>query len=229
MNKAVNIFSVFILGAFTLLSLTIVYDLAISNLHLKAMPYKKETLYGIAIVYFLIGLLRVKARWQGARDMKNFSQFDFESSISKTFKKRSISFTLIEVLFTTGALWMFYRMAELEFDMMIAMIVVLAVLLLESVIYLVKIVAGGKSFRVGLNDEIIAYFGREMKLYYFDSLQRVELHQSDLISFKYKGDLVMFMPTDVLEKEDKIKFRDTLMQILEEKNIYFDDRFRNWK
>jgi hypothetical protein len=229
MNKAVNIFSVFILGAFTLLSLTIVYDLAISNLHLKAMPYKKEVLYGIAILYFLVGLLRVKGRWQGARDMKGFSQFAFESSISKTFKKRSFTFTFIEILFTIGAMLVFYKMALLEFEMMIAMIVVLAILLLEAVIYLIKVLIGGKSFRVGLNDEIIAYFGREMKLYYFDSLQRVELHQSDLISFKYKGDLVMFMPTDVLEDEEKVKFRDTLISILEKKNIYFDDRFRNWK
>ena len=220
MNKAVNIFSILILGVFTLLSLIIVYDLAISNLHLKAMPYKKEVLYGLSILFFLIGLLRIKARWQGARDMKNFSQFDFETSISKTFKKRCLSFTTIEILFTLGAILLFYNMSILEFDLMIVMIGVMTVLLFEAVIYLVRVAKGGPSFRVGLNKEIIAYFGREMRLYYFDSLQRVELHQSDLISFKYKGDLVLFMPTDVLEEEDKVKFRDTLIQLLEEKNIY---------
>ena len=229
MNKGVNIFSVIVLGIFTLFSLTIVYDLAISNLHLKAMPYKKEVLYGITFLFLIIGLLRVKGRWQGAYDMKKFSSFEFVAPISKAFKKRSFTFTLIEALFTGGAIVMVLNMAKLEFEMMIPMVGVLCLLLLEALIFVAKILAGGNSFRVGLSPEIIAYFGREMRLYYFDSLQRVELHQSDLISFKYKGDLVLFMPTDVLAAEDKIKFRDALISILEEKNIYFDDRFRNWK
>ena len=192
------------------------------------MPYKYEIMTGISLLLFLVGLLRIKARWQGVKDMKTFDQFKFESNISKTFIKRSIAYTFLEILFMIGALILFIRLAQLEMNLMLSMLLILGVLIIEAFIFLIKLNGKGKSFRIGLNDKVIAYFAREMKLFYYEGLQRVELHQSDLISFKYKGDLVLFFPTTVLEDADIPKFKTALIEQLDAKNIYFDDRFRNW-
>lgn len=228
MNKAVNIFSMLLLAIFTLIALTIIFDLAISNIHLKGMPYKYEIMTGISLLIFLIGLLRIKARWQGIKDMKGFKQFNYESKISKTFSKRSMNYTMLEVLFMSGALILFIRLWMLEPNLMISIILVMAILIVESLFFILAIKTKGDSFRVGLNDKVIGYFAREMKLFYYEGLQRVELHQSDLISFKYKGDLVLFMPTSVLEDSEIPKFKAALIEQLDAKNVYFDDRFRNW-
>ena len=70
---------------------------------------------------------------------------------------------------------------------------------------------------------------REMRLYFYTGLLRVELHQNDLISFKYKQDLVLFLPVEVIQKEDRKAFKEALIQQLNQKNIYFDDALRNWE
>ena len=217
------------LVSFTFIGTVIIFDLGISNFHLKDMPYKYEVQTGLSIIVFLVGLLRMKARWQGIKDMKAFDQFTFQSKVSKPFIKRSVLYTSLEVLFFLAALALFIRLSFLDFNLMIVMMGVLGFLVFEGFIFIVLLMARGKGFRVGVNDKVIAYFSREMKIFYYEGLQRVELHQSDLISFKYKNDLVLFMPTAVVADEDKLKFKEAIITQLDEKNIYFDDGFRNWK
>jgi hypothetical protein len=229
MNKSVNILTFILLAAFSLMAITVIFDLEVSNIHLRGLKYQEYIFPGFAALVLLVGALRIKNRWQGWNDMRKFSTFEFSASVSKTFKARALSFTLLEAMFITGAILLYVRMSKLDSAIVTPMIIVLLVLLVETLIYFIRIWAGGKGFRVGLSDKVIAHFGRESKLYFFEGLQRVQLHQSDLISFKYRDNLVLFLPTNVLADEDKEKFRDTLIQILEKKNIYFDDRFRNWK
>ena len=229
MNKAVNVFSAVVLAVFTLMSMTIIYDLAISNFHLKGLPYKKEILSALAVLFFFLGVLRIRRRWQGHRDMKKFAQFDFDSKVSKAYLNRSMIYTGLEILFMMAALYLFVQLSYIENDMMLVMICVMGILIVESILFLFQIVKAGRSFRIGVNSRVIAYFGREMHLFFYAGLRRVELHQRDLISFKYKDDLVLFLPTTVIRDEDRIPFREALIKQLEEKNIYFDDALRNWK
>src|SRR5690606_32435879 len=114
-------------------------------------------------------------------------------------------------------------------QLVVVMLCVMLVLIVESIVFLFQIINAGKAFRIGVNSRVIAYFGREMHLLFYTGLQRVELHQRDLFSFQYKGDLVIFFPATVLEPEDRIPFREALLKQLEEKNIYFDDALRTWK
>ena len=92
---------------------------------------------------------------------------------------------------------------------------------------------GGPSFRLGINEKAVAYFNREVHLYYFTGLKRIELHQ-DMINFQYKDDLNLLFPLQVIKTEDRTDFRDALINTLEKhaannkgKNIYIDDAFRN--
>ena len=232
MNKVINVFSIIVLVLFTMLSMVIIYDLAISNLHLKGLPYKIEILSGLAVVFFLIGVIRIRRRWQGLRDMNKFSQFDFDSDVSKTFINRSMVFTMLEIAFMLAALYLFSNLASIstiDYQLMIVMICAISILIIESILFLFQILRAGKAFRIGINDRVIAYYGREIHLFYYAGLRRVELHQQDLFSFQYKDDLVLFFPASVLKEEDRIPFREVLLQKLEDKNIYFDDALRNWE
>ena len=125
MNKVVNVFSLVILVVFTLMGMTIIMDLSISNFHLKAMPYKVETMSLLAIVVFLLGLLRVRRRWQGVKDMNSFDKFDVVFNISETFIKRERLMTSFEILFMLAALAFFIRLSFLDLNLMVIMIGVL--------------------------------------------------------------------------------------------------------
>lgn len=209
--------------------MTIIFDLSISNVHLREMPYKVEILSALAILLFLVGLIRVRRRWQGIKDMSKFSQFDFDSKVSKQFLNKALMFTAIEIVFMLAAMYLFLQLYFVEQQMMVVMLCVMIVLIVESVAFLFQIVRAGAAFRIGVNSRVIAYYGREMHIFFYAGLRRVELHQEDLFSFKYKDDMVLFFPASVLREEDRIPFRDTLLKQLEEKNIYFDDALRNWQ
>lgn len=211
------------------MSMTIIFDLSISNVHLKAMPYKVEILSSLAVLLFLVGIIRIRRRWQGIKDMNKFSQFDFDSKVSKQFLKRSTMFTALEIGFMLASIYLFLQLYFIEQQLMVVMLCVMIALILESVFFLFQIINAGSAFRIGINSRVIAYYGREMHLFFYAGLRRVELHQKDLFSFQYKDDMVLFFPTTVLQDEDRIPFREELLKQLEEKNIYFDDALRNWK
>jgi hypothetical protein len=208
--------------------MTIIFDLSISNLHLRGMPYKVEILWSLSVLVFLLGLLRIRRRWQGIKDMNNFEQFELEFPVSKTLIKRGRLFTFIEILFVLGAITVFIRLAMLDFEMMVVMIAVLAVLALELIVFLARLMAAGKTFSMGINSKVIAYFSREMHLYFYTGLKRVELYQNDMISFSYKNDLVLFLPINVIPESEVMNFKNVLIKELEAKNIYYDDALRNW-
>lgn len=229
MNKVINVFSLIILVVFTLLSMTIIFDLSISNVHLREMPFQIEILSGLAILFFLVGLIRIRRRWQGMHDMRKFSQFDFDSKVSGKYLSKGMVFTAIEIMFMIAATILFYSFYPENQQLVVVMLCVILVLMIESTVFLTLIIRTGKAFRVGINSKVIAYFGREMHLFFFTGLRRVMLHQDDLFSFQYKNDLVLFFPTIVLRDEDRIPFREALLKQLEEKNIYFDDALRTWK
>jgi hypothetical protein len=229
MNKVVNLFSIGILAIFSLMSMTIIFDLSVSNIHLKNLPYKQEILSSLAILLFLVGLIRVKRRWQGYKDMIKFSQFDFDSKVSKSYINKSIMFTSLEIVFMLSALFIFSRLYAINKELIMVMVGVMMVLVFESIVFLFQILRAGKAFRIGVNSRVIAYYGREMHLLYYAGLRRVELHQEDLFSFKYKDNLVLFFPASVLEEIDRVPFREALLKQLEDKKIFFDDALRNWK
>ena len=67
-----------------------------------------------------------------------------------------------------------------------------------------------------------------MTLFYFTGLRAIEVH-SELIHFKYKKDLSLFMPTAAVSKEDIAEFKEHLIETLSDKNVYIDESFRKWE
>lgn len=235
MNKVINIFSGIILAIFTIFSMLIVFDLSFSSATLKGMPYTFEICLGFAVIIFLMGFLRIKRKWQGATDMKHFKGFHFVRQVSKPGLNSSLIYAYAEAVFIIIAIMVYWIMADLEPNLMLPMLVVLLFLLLEGIIFIARIMRGGPSFRLGINKKAVAFFNREMNLFYYTGLRRIEIHQ-DMINFQYKNDLNLLLPVQIIKSEDRVAFRDALIATLEEytvnikgKNIYIDDAFRNFE
>lgn len=211
------------------MAIVVIYDLSISNFHLKAMPFKLEIFTSIAVVVFLLGLLRIRRRWQGMRDMLAYSKFVFTTPLAKGTKNYSLMFTLLEIISLGAISILLFKLNKIEPQYVMPMIAVVMVLVLESVIFLGMLLKGGSAFQIGIGKNTIAWYDREMHIIYFDSLKRTELFQSDLISFSYSEDLNLNMDADVIQKESRKEFRDALIKVLEAKNVYIDDAFRNWE
>lgn len=230
MNKAVNTLSGVLAIVYVALAVAIVYDLSFSSMWtLKGMAFKEEVLGGIAVVVLLLGLIRVRRRWQGINDMKRFKKFTYETTIAPETMRYSLVFTILEMAFMIGVLMICIVMFRLHPEYTVPMIIAVGVLLAETTVFLLRLIKGGPAFRFGINKDVVAYFDREMHLYYYTGLLRIELVQSDLINFQYKEGLNLFLTTKTLRKEDRAKFRDALIETLAEKNVYIDDAFRVWE
>lgn len=233
MNKVVNIFSGVVLVVYFVFTMALIYDLSFSGFSLKGLPYKAEICGGFALVVLLLGFLRIKRRWQGANDMKSFKGFHFELEVAKPVINYALLFTIGEVIFMAGAIFFLVNLAKVNPEYVTIMAVVLFVLMIESIFFVFKIAKGGSSFRLGIDKKVVAYYDREMHLYYFTGLIRIEMHQ-DMVNFQYKEDLNIFLPLEAIRKEDWVPFRDALIETLENlpktengKNIYIDDAFRS--
>ena len=229
MNRTINIFSgIALLLLFVLLS-AVIFDFSISNISLRGLPLKFEIFTGIAFVIFLLGLVRAKRRWQGVRDMKNYKNFVFSKQASAKSLKFASLFSVLEILGMGFGLLYAANLYQVSPDYVLPIIIVLGVLILESIIFFIKLSGKGESFKYGIDDQVVAYFVREMNLIYYKGLLKVELYQKDMINFQYKNDLNIIFPTNVIDKEDRAEFRDQLIKILEDKNVYIDDAFRTWE
>ncbi|MBI3136335.1 MAG: hypothetical protein HYZ14_16790 [Bacteroidetes bacterium] len=229
MNRVVNVFTLLILGVFCFMIMVVVYDLSISNLHLKGMPYKREIFTGLALLVFLLGLIRMQRRWQGMRDMKKYRSFKFTVPVARKHRMLGFIITLIEAVFFTAVIWFCTLFIPLEPTYVYPMILVLGVLILESLIFAARQYKGGNAFVVGFDDTVMGYFDREIHLFYYTGLQRAQLYQKDLISLEYREELNMGFETTVIEESDRKAFRDAFVETLESKNIYVDDSLRNWE
>ena len=98
--------------------------------------------------------------------MKAFRSFKFSCEVSDKLMRRSVAFCSLEILFMLGALALFLRLSYLNFDLVIVMVAVLVVLAMEAVVFLATLLKGGDAFRIGINSKVVAYFGREMHLFW---------------------------------------------------------------
>lgn len=114
MNRIVNIATFIILAAYCFMVIVVVYDLSISNLHLKGMPYKSEIFTGMSLLVLLLALLRAKRRWQGIKDMSRYSRFIFSAPISKKLRTHRAVVTSIEILSWLAVIYVCTLVTQLE-------------------------------------------------------------------------------------------------------------------
>ena len=210
-----------------LLAAGILFDLSISSFHIKNISYQQEMLWSLAGIVALLGILRAIRRWQGIKDMKSFKSFSLHIKSSKSSLQYAILHSALELMFMLFTIIIAAFILMPEPHNAYPILLVSLFLFIESSIFLLRRLKNDQVFGVGVNKDVIAYFNREMKLLYFTGLQRVTIHYG-MIHFQYKGELSMFLPATAIADEDRVKFRDHLIETLSEKNVYIDEAFRQW-
>lgn len=226
MNKVVNSLTILLLLAYAFFAFGSINDLTFSVYSLRTMPFLDEIVHGLTAVILFLGLIRIKRRWEGVRDIKAFKKFNFSTPLSSTVKGMGTMFFLVEIIFLT-----FFVLLGLNTQLMdtgtllFPMFGVLALFITETIIFLVKYRTEKSTFKIGVNENLVAYFDREMYIYYFDGLQQISVYQNRL-HFKYKLELHMFMELDLIPEDQLLPFKAALTEVLQNKDVFFDESYR---
>lgn len=228
MNKIINLFSLFIFSIFAFLAIGSIYDLGFSVYEVNDIPYIKPIAYGLAFLILLLGLIRIKRRLEGRKDIKNHQGFTFSVPISKTAINNTTLFIAIEVTFGIGIIAILLKIIELDIQTLILpLLIIVSALVIENIIYLIYMRRHPSIFKIGIGPKFIAYFDREMHLYYYKGLQRVEVYQN-MVNFRFKKDLNLFLSLDIIPNDQRKAFFETLENTLLNKNVFFDDSFHQY-
>jgi len=225
MNKVVNSMSLVFLILYAFFAFGSINDLNFSVYQLSSMPFLKPIIYGLVAIVFLLGLIRIKRRWVGLSDMKSFNKFIYSTRLSKRSIGMSTMFMIAEIIFMIFFVALSLNTQKMDNGtILFPMMGVLGFFILESIVYLFKL-RTDENIKIGVNKNLVAYFDREMKIFYFDGLQQISIYQNR-IHFEYKLDLHMFLEIDIIPEEELLNFKNALTSQLLDKNIFFDESYR---
>jgi len=200
-------------------------DLNFSVYQLKEFPFLTEIIYGLTVVIFLLGALRIKRRWTGLSDIKSFTKFTYSTRLSKKSIVLSTVFFTAEVIFMIFFLFLATDSQKLDNGtILLPMFGILIFFVLETLVFVVKLHTS-KNIKIGVTSNLIAYFDREINIYYFGGLQQVAVYQNRL-HLKYRDELHMFMELDIIPEDELLNFKEAVYGALKEKDIFFDESFR---
>ena len=225
MNKIVNLFSLILFAVFGFLAIGSIYDLGFS---VNDIPYIKQIVYGIALVFLLLGAIRIKRRFEGRKDIKSYQNFLFSSPLSKAAINNATLFLSIEITFGIGIILILLKIQEWDEQyLVIPLLIVVFLLVIENIFYLFYLRSRQDKFKIGVGPQFVAYFDREMHLYYFKGLTRIEVYQ-DMVNFKYKKELNLFLNLDVIPDNQKIAFFKALEKAVDSNTVFFADSYRQY-
>ncbi|MFD1551511.1 hypothetical protein DNU06_03595 [Putridiphycobacter roseus] len=228
MNKIINIFSLILFIIFAFFAIGSIYDLGFSVYEVNDIPNIQAIVYGISALFLLLGLIRIKRRLDGKKDIRNFKQFVFAVPIAKNQINLSTLLISIELLFGFFFLFILLLIRNLDDALLtLPLLIIVSVLLLESLVYLIIFRSKRKAFKIGVSPKFVAYFDREMHLYYYKGLKRVEVYQN-MLNFRYKKDLNLFLNLDVIPEEQKENFFNNLNAVLDTEVVFIDDSYHQY-
>ena len=225
MNKVVNSMSLVFLILYAFFAFGSINDLNLSVYQLKEMPFLLPIIYGLAIIIFLLGVIRIKRRWTGLRDIKSFSKFKYTTKLSKKAIVLATVFFISEVVFMVFFLFLAIDSQKLDGGQVLYPIFAILILfIVETLVFIGKLYSS-KNIKVGVSDTLIAYFDREINIYYYGGLKQVAVYQNRL-HLKYRDDLHMFLELDIIPEEELLNFKNAVYSVLKDKDIFFDESFR---
>jgi len=200
-------------------------DLNFSVYQLKEMPFLTPIIYGLALIIFLLGVIRIKRRWTGLNDIKSFTKFIYTTKLSKKAIVLATVFFVAEIVFMLFFLFLATDSQKLDNGtILLPIFITLILFVIETIIFMVKLHTS-ENIKVGVTSNLIAYFDREINIYHFGGLQQIAVYQNRL-HFKYRDELHMFMELDIIPDSELLNFKNAVYSVLKEKDIFFDESFR---
>jgi hypothetical protein len=225
MNKVVNSMSLVFLILYAFFAFGSINDLNFSVYQLKEFPFLTQIIYGLALVIFLLGALRIKRRWTGLNDIKSFTKFTYSTKLSKKAIILATVFFIAEIIFMVFFLFLAVDSQKLDNGViLIPIFVTLILFVVETLIFIVKLHTS-QNIKIGVTSNLIAYFDREINIYYFGGLQQIAVYQNRL-HLKYRDELHMFMELDIIPEGELLNFKNAVAAVLKEKDVFFDESFR---
>lgn len=216
MNRFINAALVFLFIPTLLLAIFIGFDLPIRILKTSGanLPYRKEALLALGLIFFILILRRTIRRYMGLRIVSKTEKFKWSKLVSKDRKKRVFTYTFLEglVMVCAGS----------------ALLVITPEAWAPGLAILFGAVDGfvfaflGLStnmYRVGLSSKALIVADREVILLYFTGLRKVSIHQQS-IYFDYIKGLQLSFASDCIPAEDRDEFFDQLEAQLDPDKVF---------
>jgi len=217
--------SLIVLLVWSFFALGSINDLNFSVYSIRSIPFLTQIVYALTAVVFLLGLIRIKRRWEAIRDIKAFSKFIYTTRLSKKSVNLSTVFFIAEILFMGFFIFLASNAQQMDQGtLLLPMFATLGLFIVEILVFLFKF-RTDDNIKIGVNKNLVAYCDREMHIYYFDGLQQISVYQNRL-HFKYKTDLHMFLELDIIPEDELPKFKAALDSVLLDRPMFFDESYR---
>ena len=180
-----------------------------------ALPYRDEIFLIDGLLLLVIILRRSIRRWMGMRVVAQQKKFKWNGPVSKSRKKRVVTYLMIEaavMAFVAIALYTITSQAWLPAFACLFNVV-------DNIVFAIIGIKGDR-YRVGLSSKALIVADRDVSVLYFTGLRKVSQHQQS-IYFDYIKGLQLSFPTDCIDENDRIAFFELLEAQLDRDRVFF--------
>lgn len=187
----------------------------------QEIPYKSSVFLIGAFLCFLFHFFRSLKRWTSLYIVNKKNQFKWSVKIGSGRKKRTITYTTIEILFMLILSFAFYKLTPVS----IAISLTLLISALDSFCFLIY---GLNKFKIIVSSKAVFISDREVYSLYFKGLRKISIHQQS-VYFDYIKGIQLHFPLDCFEEKDVSSFLNTINNLIDKDRVYFSKTQKYFK
>lgn len=217
MNRFINMLLMFLLIPTMLMAIYVGFDLPVTFLKTTGayIPYREEIFLGLGLLILIVNVRRSIRRWMGMRIVSKQMKFKWNAPVSKTRKRRIVTYTILEVLVMTFVGVALYIVTPQAWFPAIAFIFGAVDNLIFGSVGL-----SGNHYRIGLSSKALIVADREVILLYFKGLRKISVQQQS-IYFDYIKGLQLTFPSDCIQDEHRAEFFKLLEEQIDQDRVFF--------
>lgn len=207
----------FLLIPTMLMAIYVGFDLPVTFLKTTGayIPYREEIFLGLGLLILIVNVRRSIRRWMGMRIVSKQMKFKWNAPVSKTRKRRIVTYTILEVLVMTFVGVALYIVTPQAWFPAIAFIFGAVDNLIFGAVGL-----SGNHYRIGLSSKALIVADREVILLYFKGLRKISVQQQS-IYFDYIKGLQLTFPSDCIQDEHRAEFFKLLEEQIDQDRVFF--------
>lgn len=186
----------------------------------QELPYKQTVFICVAALYLFIGGRRSLQRWMGISLVRNVKKYQWNIPIGNERKSRVLFYLYLECFVHVAMGIVFYSLATDALPVVIALFAL-------GIDHLLYALAGKvfNLFRIGITKSALVIVDRDIRVIYFSGLRKISTQQH-LLFFHYLNDMEMNVSYDAIPKEEMNKFKEVLVDQINEERVYLDATFK---
>ncbi len=224
MNKFVNSVLLFLAFFTFILAVIVGRDIPIAFLKTTGyyLPYKEVYFFVVAALILTIGGRRSVQRWMGVAMIRQVKRYQWNEPIGKGRKNRTLFYLILEGFFHIIIAFLLLFFTKSAFPVFIVLILLGIDHFLYAALGVVQNI-----FRIGITKTALVTVDRDVKVLYFSGLRKISVFQKDIF-FEYIKELVLEVPSDVVDPEKKEEFKTVLEKQIDLNRVYLDESFKKY-